>query len=120
LAGKIEVYVRYEERAIPDEYVHPVIDGAAGMYPGRMDPLHWRVQRSISESDRQALNCVKEFAGSKGLTVEVCDTNTFAGKMKAWVKGVKTTPTVIIGNSRIQGNLTPEELRNKLQSCTTR
>jgi hypothetical protein len=114
LTGKIEVYIRNEEVSIPDEYVRPVADH------GCTDGQHFRVQRSISESDRQALNCVQEFADSKGLTVEVCDTNTFAGRMKAWVKGVKTTPTVMIGNSRIQGDLTPEELRNKLQSCTTR
>jgi glutaredoxin len=73
----------------------------------------------MPQSDELALKCAREFADSKGIPVEVCDINTFGGRIKAWMKGVNTSPTIIVGNSRVQGEFTQEQLRSKLQSCIT-
>lgn len=70
----------------------------------------------MSESDEAALDGAQEFAESKGLPIEICDVNTSKGKIKAWMKGVKTTLTILIGKSRVEGRFTPEQLKNKLEN----
>jgi len=108
---KIEVYVRNEE----------VVTGQAVI--GRPLAGHWctaketlKTQKVMPEADRLALEMAEEFAREKGLHLEVYDTSSFKGKLKASLKGVKTTPTIIIGNQKIEGKHASGSLRNKLKS----
>jgi hypothetical protein len=74
----------------------------------------------MPESDESALKCAREVAASKGLRIEVCDIDTFGGKVKARMRGVRVTPTIIICNSRSEGESTLEQLKSKLESCIAR
>jgi hypothetical protein len=113
MADRIEIYIKNEKIVVSEGFVRPVIDHPC------LDRNISRVQRILSENDRLALEFTEQFANDKGLPVEVYDVHTFKGKLKAWLKGISTTPTIIVGTSRIEGELTPEQLKCKLQSCTT-
>jgi len=74
-----------------------------------------RTVEKMSESDELAVNCAREFAESEDMSIDICDVNGFVGKIKARMSGVRTTPTIIIGGSKVEGKLT-RELENKLES----
>jgi len=111
MVEKIEVYVRNEE----------VVTGQAVI--GRPVAGHWctaketlKAQKVMPEADRLTLKIVTEFAREKALRLEVYDVSIFKGKLKASLKGVKTTPTIIIGSRKIEGEHASGSLRSKLQS----
>ncbi|MGB9693405.1 MAG: hypothetical protein ACPLYF_01025 [Fervidobacterium sp.] len=62
-----------------------------------------KTEKVMSEADRIALEVVNEVAREKGVKVEVIDVSTFLGKLKAKRAGVKETPTIIIGENKIEG-----------------
>ncbi len=113
MAHKIEVYIRNDKVPVPQEFVRSVVDHPC------LDRQVSKIERVMPQSDELALKCAREFADSKGISIEVCDINTFGGRIKAWMKGVSTSPTIIVGDSRVQGEFTEEQLRSKLQSCIT-
>jgi hypothetical protein len=53
----------------------------------------------------------------KGLDVVAHNVYTFKGQSNAILNGVSKTPTMIIGNCRIEGDLTADLLNSKSQSC---
>jgi hypothetical protein len=113
MAGKIEVYIRNKEVPVKRTFVrgpsdHPCLDTESLIY-----------ERIMPDVDRLALEVVNNFAKEKGLQVEVCNVSTFKGKLKASLKGIDKTPTIIIGKSRIEGELASELLRSKLESTLT-
>jgi len=108
--NEIEVYIRKKE----------VITGEAVI--GRPVADHWctakdtlKTEKIISEADRLALEVVNEVAKGKNLRVKVYDISGFKERLKAMSKGIKKTPTIIIGKDRIEGELTSELLRSKLE-----
>jgi hypothetical protein len=66
---------------------------------------------------QQVLMATKDFADKYGLCVEVCDVATFTGKLKAFLKGVKSTLAILIRNSIIEGNFAQEVLQSRLECC---
>ena len=60
-------------------------------------------EQVISEDDKAALKLVEELAAEKNLRFRVIDVASLKGKLRARVKGVKVTPTIILGNNRIVG-----------------
>jgi hypothetical protein len=120
LPSKIEIYVKIEKVGVNLKPDRPATDA----FQPRMSRWGWpsvdgqlsRVTMVMSENDELALKCAQEFADSEGLLIEVCDINTFRGKIRAQMKGVKTTPTIVIGRSRVEGKFTPEQLKNKLRN----
>ena len=111
MAGKIEVYIRNKEVPVQRTFVrgppdHPCLDKESLIYERIMPDVDWL-----------ALEVVNDFAKEKDLQVEVCDVSTFKGKLKASLKGIDKTPTIIIGKSRIEGD--SELLRSKLESTLT-
>ena len=98
MIGKIEVYVKNEEVATGDAYI------------GKPMGDHWctfketlKTEKVMPEADRLALEVVNEIARERGLEVEVCDVSCFKGKLKAKSKGITQTPTIVIGEKRIEG-----------------
>lgn len=111
MAAKIEVYVRNEVGLLSQGIMRPVVD-------------HWcsdaptgRYERVMPDKDRALLTIAEEFAKGKGLQLKVCDVCTFTGRLKAWLKGIRETPTVVIGKSRIVGGLDSEQLKKRIESC---
>ena len=111
MTDRLEVYIRNENVVLSTGIIRPVADHSCS------DGMTGKTERIMSENDRSALKIAEEFADENGLSVEIYDVRSIKGKMKARLRHVETTPTIIIGNSRVEGEFTPEELKNKLQSC---
>lgn len=113
MADKIEVYIKNENVVISQGIMRPVIDHYC------TDGTMSKTESIVPEREKLALTVAEEFANEKGLSFEVCDVHTFKGKLKAKLRGVRTTPTIIIGENKIEGELAPELLKSKLESCLT-
>jgi len=111
MVHKIRVYIKNADVISAQGFVRPLADHYC------TDLAVSKTERILPESHEQALRIVEEFAREKGLNVEVCNVHTLSGKLKARMRGVRVTPTVLLGQSRIEGDLTPETLRTRLESC---
>jgi hypothetical protein len=69
----------------------------------------FETEKVLSEEDKTALKLVKEFAAEKNLRFRVIDVAGLKGKLRARLKGVKATPTIIVGNNRLIGVPKKEE-----------
>jgi hypothetical protein len=111
MVDKIEVFVKNENVVISQGIIRPLADH------GCTDRMTGKTEKIMPESDRLALNVAEEFANERGLDVVVHDVHTYKGRLNAMLKGVSKTPTIIVGTSRIEGDLTSDQLKNRLQSC---
>lgn len=104
LRKAVEIYVRYE--LVSNTYKERGCEHTA---TGQVDihrptsRLQFKSVRKLREADKKALDVVLGVAKEKEWKVKVCNLSTFTGKVKATFKGVKTTPTIIIGKHRITG-----------------
>jgi hypothetical protein len=74
-----------------------------------------KTEKIISEEDKAALKLVKELAVEKNLRFRVIDVASLRGKLRARLKGVRATPTIIVGNSRLTGVPKKEEFEALLK-----
>lgn len=74
-----------------------------------------KTEQVISEEDKAALKLVEEFAAEKNLRFRVIDVASLKGKLRARLKGVKATPTIIVGNNRLIGVPKKEEFEPLLE-----
>lgn len=79
-----------------------------------------KTEKLVSEEDGEALKLVKELAAEKDIEVQVIDVATLKGKLRSRLKGVRTTPTVIVGDNRLTGALKKEEFEALLRGIKTR
>jgi len=93
----MEVYVKKEEVLTQSAYI------------GRPVGDHWctfketyKSEKVMSEADKEALKVAEKVARDTGIRLKVYDISSFKGKMKASLKGVKKTPTIILGKERIE------------------
>ena len=68
-----------------------------------------KTEKAISEEDKAALKLVKELAAEKNLRFRIIDVASLKGKLRARLKGVKATPTIIVGHNRLTGVPQKEE-----------
>lgn len=114
MVNKVEVFIRKKKTLVGQYTTPPVSDGVIDHYCLSKQVSEY--EKSLPEADQNALEVVREFAGGRGLQVEVHDVSTLKGKLKAGLRGVAKTPTVIIGQDRIEGELTQELLESKMGS----
>jgi len=113
---KIELYIKNEEVITGETIIgHPISDGAMTHWCTAKETL--KTQKVMPQADKVALEVANEFAKENRLRIEVYDITSFKGKLKATRRGVKTTPTLILDNQKIEGEQTPESLRNMLKTC---
>ena len=74
-----------------------------------------KTEKVISEEDEAALKLVEELAAEKNLRFRVIDVAGLKGKLRARLKGVKATPTIIVGNNRLIGVPKKEEFETLLE-----
>jgi glutaredoxin len=74
-----------------------------------------KIEKVISEEDEVALKLVEELAAEKNLKFQIIDVSSLKGKLKARLKGVGTTPTIIVGNKRLIGTPKKEILETLLK-----
>lgn len=56
----------------------------------------------MPETDRVALKVAEDVAKVTGIELKVYEISSVKGKIKARLKGVKKTPTIIIGKKRME------------------
>jgi hypothetical protein len=101
----IEIYVKNEKLAIKINPVKPnysVLSSKWDIIPWNVLPEFSYTISILPEEDRKALEIAKKVAEKTGAKLKVRDVNYFEGKIFAFFKGVRRTPTVIIGNKKIE------------------
>jgi predicted DsbA family dithiol-disulfide isomerase len=101
----IEVYVKNEEVLTQPTYIGRPLKG------------HWctfketyKSEKVMSETDKAALKIAEEVAKETGIELKVYDISSIKGKMKASLKGVKNTPTIVVGKNKVEGVPEKEQL----------
>ena len=72
------------------------------------------VESVLPESHMQAIEIAKEIAKEKGYKIKIYSVSSKIGKLKALLRGVKETPTIIINNQKIAGKITKKKLLSLL------
>ena len=72
------------------------------------------IHRWLSDDEIKVKEVVEDFAKSQHLELIVYDRIKFWDNMRANLKGIKTTPTVILGTHTFTTNITKEQLKNVL------
>jgi glutaredoxin len=74
-----------------------------------------KTEKVISEEDKAALKLVEELAAEKNLRFRVIDVASLKGKLRARLKGIKSTPTIVVGNKQLVGVPKKEEIEAFLE-----
>ncbi|MEM2912281.1 MAG: hypothetical protein QW146_07240 [Candidatus Bathyarchaeia archaeon] len=93
----IEVYIKTEKR------IQPPPGGSYADYDAHPCLQKYNVRRLIVPEQERALKILEKAAEQKNIKLKIYDVATFFGKVKAFVKGVKTTPCTVVGAQRIEG-----------------
>jgi hypothetical protein len=100
----VEVYVKSEKK------LDPPPGGSYADYDAH-PCLQKRYIRNILPPDlEKAIKALGVSAQEKGLTLKIYDISTTVGRLRARVKGIKTTPVTIASGRKIGGIPTIEEL----------
>jgi hypothetical protein len=104
---EVELYVKTERKFSPETHeaagvCEHTITGQVDMYrPHCMIGL--KKTKALTGADISALQIVQDVADKKMWKVKVYDISSFSGKMKARMNEIRTTPTLLINNFRIEG-----------------
>lgn len=106
MAKTVEVYITNKE-----VMTHAGVDGstlaAAVFAQSRTHDCSMKEtpksEKIISEEDKAALKLVEELAAQNSLRLRVIDVASLRGNLRARLKGIKATPTIIVGNNRLIG-----------------
>jgi hypothetical protein len=104
----IEVYVKSEETL-----ERPT--GDYSIYDEHPCQMKHDVMKILRPDDKRALEILHDVAKEKKSTVKVYDLLTSWGRLKAFARGIKTAPTVVIGSSKIEHMPDREELLKILE-----
>ena len=72
-------------------------------------------ERILPETHEQAIKTAEKVAKEKGMKLKVYNISTTRGKISALFKGVKATPTIIVKNQMICGEITENKLLSLLK-----
>lgn len=111
----IEVFIRNEKVDVPGGYAQTVSGHrCAGGFPGT-GAQTFRTERAMNETDRQALETIQKIAGTKNIQIKIHDVCTLSGKIRAHLKGIKKTPTIVIKGQKIHEPLTEQRCLSLLE-----
>ena len=114
MAKTIEVYIKNKEVITSTSLEgRPLAAGGEVHYCSVKEIS--KTEKVISEEDEAALKLVKEFAGENNLKFRIIDVSSSKGKLKAKLKGVITTPTIIVRNKRLIGTPKKETFETLLK-----
>jgi hypothetical protein len=74
-----------------------------------------KTEKMISEEEQAALTLTKTFANIGKFHVDVIDVASLKGKLRAKLKGIKSTPTIIVQNKQLVGVPKKEEIEALLE-----
>jgi hypothetical protein len=102
----IEIYIKTEER------LQPPSGGTYADYDAHPCLQKYNIQRIVPPDVERALQALEATATLKKIPLKIYDLTTFTGKLKAFSRGIKSTPFTIIGSQRIEGIADPSKLVN--------
>jgi len=102
----VEVYIKTEEK------LQPPPGGSYKDYNAHPCWQKHNIKKIVPSDIERALNILKKAAIHKNITLKIYDVTTLSGKLRAFFRGVRTTPFTIIGSKRIEGIADPKELEN--------
>jgi hypothetical protein len=108
MAKTFQVYIMNKEVVTRTSLEGKLTDGGGGVTHYCTREIS-KTEKVISEEDKAALKLVKELAAEKNLNFRIIDVASLRGKLRARLKGVKATPTIIVGNDRLAGVPRKEE-----------
>lgn len=114
----IDVFVKNTEVHVKTfltyESVHPECPASHRGYLFGFPIIAPIYESILSETHQQAIEVAKKVANEKGVKLKIYNLSSKAGKLKAFLKGVKRTPTIIIDNHKVTGKISKEELSKLL------
>jgi len=111
MSNQVEVYVRKKRQIVRQYVTPPVWDGI--QHHACMSKQVTEYEDVLSSEDKKALETVDQLATQEILSFKVYNVASSTGKIRAALRGITKTPTVIVNGEKIE-NLTIELLRNKL------
>jgi len=108
----IEVYVKNSEVPVGIEHGYYLI--SPGHECTRTPVTAAVMEKVLPEADRNVLELLQVIAQQKQLKVRVYNISTLRGKLRAQLRGVKKTPTIIFRDHRIDDAITKEKLLSVL------
>ena len=117
MPGKIELYIRTKEYAPMDteplEHIKEVRNRrGVGGYNYK---LVTSIDNWLSPEENRAKKLAEDFAVRHDLKLIIRDRAGFWDNLRARMKGIGTTPTVILGKNRFVGDVTAEQLEGAIQ-----
>jgi len=113
IMGKvIEVYVKNMTAVVGTEQAFYTV--CPGHECTRTPATFAKTEKVLPEADKSALSLSLALAEENKFNVKVHNLSTWRGKLRARLKGVEKTPTIIIGNHRIEDAITKDRLLSML------
>ena len=112
MGRSIEIYIRNEDVLVPVSAYLPILSSTLSKWsflPKDILKVYSKV-RVVPEEDRKALEIASEVSRKMKVRLKIYDICSWEGKLKAKLKRVKKTPTIIVGNRKIEGVPEKEEL----------
>lgn len=114
MADKIEIYVKTQKQLIGQHHSVPVSDGV--MIHSCLSKKMLEYEKTLPEQEKRVVDLVNNFADKRGLIIEIVDVSTYKGKLRAAMKGIGKTPTVLAGQERIETQRGLQQLESLLES----
>ena len=112
MANKIELYIYTKEHiqrdTPPTEHMKEA--RTKGIWVEKQQ-LVTSIHRWLPADEIKVKEIVEEFARSQHLELVIYDRGRFWDNLRAIFKGIKTTPTVILGTQRFTANITLDRLK---------
>ena len=112
---KIELFIHTKEHiqrdTPPTEHMKEIHTKAIGGYD---EQLVTSIHRWLPADEIKVKKIIEDFARSQHLELVIYDRYRFWDNMRAKFKGIKTTPTVILGKYRLTADITQDRLKEAL------
>jgi len=110
----IEVYVNAKEVITQTSFEGRPLTGAGDIHYCSVKEIS-KTEKIISEEEKAALKLVKTLCERGDYKIQIISVSNLKGKMKARLKGIKSTPTIVVGNKHLVGVPKKEEFEALLK-----
>ena len=114
---KIELYLNSDKGAVKGEGTENLPwSMRAGWTPAKDSSLNVKMAFvNFTDEENELRARLDRISAEHNLEIFLYDTARTRNAMRAFFKGVRNTPTVIIGNHKLTGNVTEEQLTKVLK-----
>ena len=113
MVGTLQVYIRGVQKLAAEN----VLVYAETGHPcsGTKSVTTLKKESILPESHRRVISIATKLAEEKGMKLQIYDTSSRTGRLRALLAGVNETPTMILGKQRITEGITEEKLLSILE-----